>query len=937
MQKQTVLTTNNNRALAAQPVVERNSTKTTSVLADIINDTANDQHAEYINKCQSLKIWGANVCSITGKCDTTLLRRLKLENMIKKQLPDIVILLETNLSQSWNPDESTYDCCRTIDASDGGCYILVKRKYNCKMLDAWSKYALAVELNVYKLRIIALYTPYPYLSEDVIEFRKKWAKGQWITFADHEKKIHEFAEVATNQYIPKWTRESQGKYYCTDGFYSSTEIKGYLGEKISDHYLLIIQTPNYKQVVQKHIQAITKKRIEFWASRKSIMRKEIIKAWPDNSMIDIAKRYIKPKIIKKKIWIIDDIEKWNINDLKKWKIQMWKNLMSMIDSAVMEGNLLKLAMKLRKALHITDVHPRMNGFKMEDGSIVKGSDASEAVDKYFSSLYKSDNNVVDEKYWCKKSSIDFEDTLYYINKKLARGKAMSLDSFPDSLVDDYDILQKLTKFVCEVACGKKIPEIYKTGRLLLLNKVKDEFPKISETRPITILSAVYKAIELAWARKYKTLIWKNIGFWQHGFRDGYGTQILIYKLKQWMHQNSKQGIIIFVDVKKAFDNADRSQIIQKLAEIGIDEQGIQWYKNLLSNMKLQYNGKIIKYQKGVPQGSTLGPMMFALIYETVLKEAIVNGWEVWAYADDLALGLKTQTDYLNAVKWLKTWPEKIKMCINDAKTKEIRMGKAKQWKGQFEEVKKYKYLGVWVYQTRIKASVIKHLKENIEYARIKSERIKAINKSAARISCIWWTMSKLIYATATDVALGWIEASKVESLCIKALRKSFGTLRSVSNNLLTEYLQMNIRNTLLRLSDKIQQKAGVKLPIRKKSENDTAKEWLVLLKASEIEISMIAKIKSKRLYTKQGYYVCKDCLVPASVEHLSQHNNLSSQEYYCVKALQREGITGFTKSLLHISSLKERVKLIESLKSKIKYIKDKLPVIKPIFKIIRSK
>lgn len=47
-------------------------------------------------------------------------------------------------------------------------------------------------------------------------------------------------------------------------------------------------------------------------------------------------------------------------------------------------------------------------------------------------------------------------------------------------------------------------------------------------------------------------------------------------------------------------------------------------------------------------------------------------------------------------------------------------------------------------------------------------------------------MSRLIYTAATDVALNWIETSKVV----------IPSLRSVSNNLLKEYLQMNIKDTL---------------------------------------------------------------------------------------------------------------------------------------------
>ena len=82
--------------------------------------------------------------------------------------------------------------------------------------------------------------------------------------------------------------------------------------------------------------------------------------------------------------------------------------------------------------------------------------------------------------------------------------------------------------------------------------------------------------------------------------------------------------VVSVDLKKAFDAVDHDILLQKLAQYGIQDHELEWFKSYLSNQSqfTSVNGidsEVENINTGVLQGSYLGPLLFLIYVNDVPK------------------------------------------------------------------------------------------------------------------------------------------------------------------------------------------------------------------------------------------------------------------------------------------------------------------------------
>ena len=167
----------------------------------------------------------------------------------------------------------------------------------------------------------------------------------------------------------------------------------------------------------------------------------------------------------------------------------------------------------------------------------------------------------------------------------------------------------------------------------------------SELRPVSLLPIIGKKLEKLIHLQLSEFLEETgkLSKLQDDFRKGHSTTSATSKFIDDIALGLDRGfhtLAVFLDIKKAFDTIDHNILIRKLKHAGDGENTVLLLQNYLQNRKqcVLYNGEksnIRSLSTGVPQGSTLGPLLF-LLYINDLP-CLFDQTKCMMFADDTVL------------------------------------------------------------------------------------------------------------------------------------------------------------------------------------------------------------------------------------------------------------------------------------------------------------
>ena len=218
-------------------------------------------------------------------------------------------------------------------------------------------------------------------------------------------------------------------------------------------------------------------------------------------------------------------------------------------------------------------------------------------------------------------------------------KASGADGLPTRFIRASPYMARLvTVLVNKCIESSSVPFQWKQAIVTPVPKCK-QCTSLSHFRPISVLPVLSKVLERVLYNQILSHLIKYDLLCPHqsGFCSGYSTQdVLLHVTDKWLKaiDDGKYTGVVFLDLAKAFDTVDHSILCTKLSFRGSSYDLLcgylaGWQQRVLFHGDLSNWGAV---SIGVPQGSILGPLLFALYINDL--PSVVNHCMLDLYADD---------------------------------------------------------------------------------------------------------------------------------------------------------------------------------------------------------------------------------------------------------------------------------------------------------------
>jgi group II intron reverse transcriptase/maturase len=160
----------------------------------------------------------------------------------------------------------------------------------------------------------------------------------------------------------------------------------------------------------------------------------------------------------------------------------------------------------------------------------------------------------------------------------------------------------------------------------------------------------------------------------YGFRPGRSAHEAVLRAQAYVQEG--RGVVVDIDLEKFFDRVNHDMLMGRLAKRMADTRVLRLIRRYLEAGVLA-DGVVIERHEGTPQGGPLSPLLANVLLDEVDKELERRGHAFVRYADDLNVYVRTQRSGERVMNSLRTLFAKLKLRVNETKSKVARATKSK--------------------------------------------------------------------------------------------------------------------------------------------------------------------------------------------------------------------------------------------------------------------
>jgi hypothetical protein len=245
------------------------------------------------------------------------------------------------------------------------------------------------------------------------------------------------------------------------------------------------------------------------------------------------------------------------------------------------------------------------------------------------------------------------DNISDILKKCSM-KSCELDPVPVCLLNGCckvpEFLKVITEIINQSLSTGVFPDSFKQALISPLLKKSGLDLRYENYRPISNLPFMSKLLERVVSKQLiEHITVNNLDVkYQSAYKAFHSTETALLRVQNDILQSmdrNEVSVLIMLDLSAAFDTVDINILLQRLEDrYNISGTALAWFSSYLNGREqvVSINGhksKVAHLKCGIPQGSVLGPKLFA-IYTSPLCELIEShGMKYHLYADDTQLYL----------------------------------------------------------------------------------------------------------------------------------------------------------------------------------------------------------------------------------------------------------------------------------------------------------